>query len=102
MMGFIDAMRAEGYAVESICRVLREQGCQVAARTYRSWRWSRRRVAARTISDARVVDAVRALAWVSDQRTGKLLLAPEGPPSCPPPQRAVWSEGLISDRCPKG
>ena len=78
MMGFIDAMRAEGYAVESICRVLREQGCQVAARTYRSWRWSRRRVAARTISDARVVDAVRALAWVSDQRTGKLLLAPEG------------------------
>ena len=38
MMGFIDAMRAEGYAVESICRVLREQGCQIAARTYRSWR----------------------------------------------------------------
>jgi hypothetical protein len=32
MMGFIDQMRAEGFAVESICRVLREQGCQVAAR----------------------------------------------------------------------
>ena len=33
MMGFIDQMRAQGFAVESICRVLREQGCQVAART---------------------------------------------------------------------
>jgi transposase InsO family protein len=77
MAGFIDAQRAEGFAVESICRVLREQGCQVAARTYRSWRWSQRRVAARTISDAHVVDVVRALAWVPD-RTGRLLLAPEG------------------------
>ena len=28
----IDTMRAEGHAVESICRVLREQGSQVAAR----------------------------------------------------------------------
>ena len=36
IMGFIDTMRAEGHAVESICRVLREQGCQIAARTYRS------------------------------------------------------------------
>jgi hypothetical protein len=54
-MGFIDTMRAEGHAVESICRVLREQGCQVAARTYRAWRT--RRPAARTISDAQVVDA---------------------------------------------
>ena len=48
-MGFIDAMRADGHAVESTCRVLREQGCQVAARTYRAWRT--RRPAARTIGD---------------------------------------------------
>ena len=34
-------MRAEGHAVESICRVLREQGCQVAARTYRDLETSR-------------------------------------------------------------
>jgi len=33
--GFVDQMRAEGHAVESVCRVLSEQGCQVAARTYR-------------------------------------------------------------------
>ena len=44
-MGFIDAMRAEGHAVESICRVLREQGCQIAARTYRAWKNPHRRVA---------------------------------------------------------
>ena len=31
-------MRADGHAVESICRVMREQGCRVAARTYRVWR----------------------------------------------------------------
>ena len=49
-MGFIDTMRAQGHAVESICRVLREQGCQVAARTYRAWKT--RQPSARTISDA--------------------------------------------------
>lgn len=30
--GFLDTLRAEGHAFESICRVLRERGCQVAAR----------------------------------------------------------------------
>jgi hypothetical protein len=37
-MAFIDAMRDEGHAVESTCRVLREQGCPIAARTYRAWK----------------------------------------------------------------
>ena len=37
-MGFIDTRRSEGHAVELTCRVLREQGCPVAARTYRTWR----------------------------------------------------------------
>lgn len=77
-MGFIDTMRAEGRAVESICRVLREQGCQIAARTYRSWRQPERRVATRTITDARVVDAVRDTAWQPDPKTGEPKLAPEG------------------------
>ena len=76
-MGFIDTMRAEGHAVESICRVLREQGCQIAARTYRSWRRAGRGVAARTVSDARVVDAVRDIAWTTDQH-GRRKLTPEG------------------------
>ena len=74
-MGFIDTMRAEGHAVESVCRVLREQGCQVAARTYRAWRPGR--VAARTMSDAQVVDAVRDVAWTLDPQ-GRRKLAAEG------------------------
>lgn len=76
-MGFIDTMKAQGHAVESICRVLREQGCQVAARTYRSWRQPGRVVASRTLSDAHVVDAVRKVAWTTD-RHGRRKLTPEG------------------------
>jgi putative transposase len=52
-------MRAVGCAVESICAVLREQGVQVAARTYRAWR--KRLPALRTLEDARVTDALRSL-----------------------------------------
>jgi transposase InsO family protein len=74
-MGFIDAMRADGHAVESICRVLREQGCQVAARTYRAWRI--RRPAARTISDAQVINAIRDIAWTI-KPDGRGELTPEG------------------------
>lgn len=59
-MAFIDDMRAKGHAVESTCRVLREQGCQVAARTYRAWRQANRPVATRVLSDAVVVDALLA------------------------------------------
>ena len=76
-MGFIDTMRAEGHAVESICRVLREQGCQIAARTYRSWKAIGRVVATRTVTDAQVVDAVRDIAWCLDAQ-GRRKLSPEG------------------------
>ena len=37
IMAFIDEQRDQGRVVESVCKVLREQGCQVAARTYRAW-----------------------------------------------------------------
>jgi putative transposase len=57
-MAFIRDMRAEGHAVESTCRVLTEHGCSVAARTYRSWRQANQVVAARTVTDAVVVDAL--------------------------------------------
>jgi transposase InsO family protein len=76
-MGFIDTMRAEGHAVESICRVLREQGCRVAARTYRSWKRPDRAVAERTVTDAIVTDLVRDLAWTVDEQ-GRRRLTPEG------------------------
>ena len=69
-MGFVDTMRSQGHAVESVCRVLREQGCQIAARTYRAWRLGR--VAARTVSDARVVDAVEAAVDDAAETAGPL------------------------------
>jgi transposase InsO family protein len=52
-------MRAEGHAVESICAVLRGQGVQVAARSYRARKsWL---PALRTLEDARITDALRDL-----------------------------------------
>lgn len=62
-MGFIDDLRAQGHAVESITRVLREQGVGIAARTYRAWRQGL--FSARTVTDAMIVDAVRDTAWVA-------------------------------------
>jgi len=58
--GFIDAQRVVGHRVELICRVLREQGLAVTPRSYRSWR-AATPVAARTVSDAAVIDVLRGL-----------------------------------------
>ncbi len=77
IMGFIDQMRAEGYAVESVCRVLTQQGCQIAARTYREWKRPQRQIAARTITDAAVQDKIFGLAWTIDDQ-GRKRMAPEG------------------------
>lgn len=79
MLAFIDTLRAEGHTVESILRVLREQGVKVAARTYRAWK--KGRVSARTISDARVVDAVRDIVWTEvtlPDGTSRRKMTPEG------------------------
>jgi putative transposase len=78
MMGFIDTMRAEGHAVESICRVLREQDCRIAARTYRAWKTGA--VADRTVTDAQVQSAVRDAAWITVVVAGhqRRKLTPEG------------------------
>ena len=78
-MGFIDQMRSEGFAVESIIRVLREQGVKIAARTYRAWRAGR--VSARTVTDAIVEGAVRDAAWrveVLPDGTTRRRMTPEG------------------------
>jgi putative transposase len=76
-MAFVESMRAEGHAVESTCRVLREQGCQVAARTYRFWRAPRRTLSQRCLGDAWILDAVRDIAWRVDPE-GRRRLTPEG------------------------
>lgn len=77
IVAFIDQMRAQGHAVESVCRVLSEQGCQIAARTYRAWSQPDRPVAARTVTDAIVQDTIRDLAWKVDEQ-GRRRLTPEG------------------------
>ena len=77
IVAFIDELRADGHVVESICRVLREQGCQIATRTYREWARTNRRVTNRTISDAMVVNQVRDLAWTIDHE-GVRKMTPEG------------------------
>src|SRR5688572_9091880 len=74
-MGFIDTMRAEGHAVESICRVLRQQGCQIAARTYRAWK--RQQPAARTMTEAMVINAILDASFTTDAQ-GRRQLTPEG------------------------
>ena len=51
-------MRTAGYRVESICAVLREQGVQVAPRTYRNWKAAE--PSTRTVSDAHLTDALLA------------------------------------------
>ena len=55
-MAFITTMVSEGHAVESVCRVLSEQGCQVAARTYRAWRHAK--PSTRDLRDAYLTNAV--------------------------------------------
>jgi transposase InsO family protein len=77
-MGFIDSMRTDGHTVESVCRVLCEQGCQIAVRTYRSWKRAHLRLPARTVSDAIIEDKIRSLAWRVDERDGRRKLTPEG------------------------
>jgi hypothetical protein len=64
--GFIEQMRAQAYAVDSACPVLREQGCQLAACTYRFGQTDK--IAAHTLSDASMMDPVRSAAWTSDHQ----------------------------------
>ena len=61
----------------STCRVLREQGCQIAARTYRAMRSGHRGLSARTVTNAQTVEAIRQVAWVTDAH-GRRRLASEG------------------------
>jgi hypothetical protein len=63
-----------GFAVESVCAVLREQGCQIIARTYRAW-LSGSRPAARIHGDALVIDARRATIWQPDSLYGRRKMA---------------------------
>lgn len=66
---FIDEQRAKGRAVEPVCRVLREQGVQVAARTYRAWRHAG--PSARDLEDAVIIDALLATVGTPEGMYGR-------------------------------
>lgn len=53
MVCFIDQMRDRGYRVETICRVLRDYGIQIAARTYRAFK--RRGPSNRELEDTKIM-----------------------------------------------
>lgn len=55
IVAFIDQMKKEGFAVESARHVMREQGVQVAARTYHHWK---KVPATRTMTDAQILNAL--------------------------------------------
>jgi putative transposase len=58
ILQFVEQMRAHGYRVESICRVLFAQGLQIAPRTYRNWKSAP--PSDRVVTDAYLTDALRA------------------------------------------
>jgi putative transposase len=62
-------MRARGFRVESVCRVLSEHGVQVAPRTYRNWKTSM--PSARTVHDAHLTDALRATVGTPEGMYGR-------------------------------
>src|SRR5689334_9374722 len=62
-------MRVAGYRVESICRVLTEHGVQVAPRTYRNWKTAK--PSARTVTDARLTDALQATVGTPEAMYGR-------------------------------
>jgi transposase InsO family protein len=66
---FIDQMRARNFRVESICRVLTEQGVQVAGRTYRNWK--KAAPSARTFTDAGLTDALLATVGTPEGMYGR-------------------------------
>ncbi len=74
IMGFIATLAGRGHAVESICRVLSEQGCRIAARTYRAAR--RAGPSSGDVADAHLMNAIITVCWTID-RHGRRRATPE-------------------------
>ncbi|WP_344086001.1 hypothetical protein [Nostocoides veronense] len=77
-MDFIRSQEAMGRSVESVCRVLREQGLQVAARTYRAHRAGYAGLSAGLVAMAYLMNTIHALAYRWDVASGAFRLRPEG------------------------
>jgi len=71
---FIDQMRARGYRVDPICRVLTEQGVQVAGRTYRNWKTAG--PSQRTVTDAYLTDALLTTVGTPEGMYGRRKMTP--------------------------
>jgi putative transposase len=69
IVSFIDEQRAKKRAIESICEVLRQQGVQVAARTYRAWK--RAQPSARDRADAVIIDELLATVGTPEGMYGR-------------------------------
>ncbi|WP_040698053.1 IS3 family transposase, partial [Nocardia vinacea] len=67
-------MRAQGYRVDPICRVLTEQGVQVAGRTYRNWKTAP--PSPRTVTDAYLTDALHATVGTPEGMYGRRKMTP--------------------------
>lgn len=78
IMDFIRSQEQLGRSVESVCRVLREQGLQVAARTYRAHKVGYAGLSAGLLAVAYLINAIHTLAFRFDTATGTFRLAPEG------------------------
>ena len=77
-MDFIRSQEAMGRSVESVCRVLREQGLQVAVRTYRAHRAGYAGLSAGLVAMAYLMNTIHALAYRWDVASGSFRLRPEG------------------------
>jgi putative transposase len=77
IMDFIRCQQEQGRTVESVCRVLSEQGLQVAARTYRAWQ-ARRTLSPRLLALAYLMNAIHTLAFGWDVASSRFRLLPEG------------------------
>ena len=87
IMAFIDDMRAEGHAVESTCGCCTEQGCPVAARTYRSWAGQPRGSRPDPVIDAALTWT---RCWQGGGTPGRALRAPQDDPLAAPARATRW------------
>lgn len=78
IMDFIRSQEAAGRSVESVCRVLREQGLQVAARTYRASKTGYAGLSAGLLAMAYLTNAIHSLVYRFDTATGAGLPAGAG------------------------
>lgn len=78
IIDFIRGQQQAGRSVESVCRVLSEQGLQVAARTYRAARIGVAGVGGQVLAMAYLMNAIHSVAFAWDPATRRWRLRPEG------------------------